>query len=414
MTEPTDVNLADPDMLVRGKGPPFAQLARWRETDPVHWNPPPEGYVNPNPQFQMTKGFWVFTKYAHVYDASRKPLLYSSALGGATIWDLEGAWLKAQQAGIMGMDPPKHVRVKSLVVPPFMPRKLDAFTPEIEQVIGDIVDSVATRGECEFVFDVASRLPVYTFCVLMGIPPEDRERIFTLGNAMADLENPQNLREIHFEMDAYARKLAEAKRATPDATMMSAYANAVVDGAPLTQAEITMFFTTIAIAGHETTRNTAGHFVRLMHEYPEQRALLLSDIDRYLPNAISEVLRFWPPVIEFRRTAAEDIELGGKHIAQGDKIYFSYAAANRDPEMFENPDRFDILRSNADKHLSFGIGQHACLGARLATLQLRLLLKAIYTRIPDIHPVGELDYINSIMFNGLRTMPVRFTPESVQ
>lgn len=409
-----DVNLADPELLIKGNGPPFAMLKRWRETDPVHWNPAPEGYVNPNPQFQMKKGFWVFTRYKDVYDASRQPLVFSSALGGATIWDLEGNWLKAQQSGIMGMDPPKHVRVKSLVVTPFMPRNLDAFTPEIEQVIRDIIDSVATNGECEFVFDVASRLPVYTFCVLMGIAPEDRERIFTLGNAMADLENPHDLRAIHFEMNDFASKLAEAKRAAPDETMMSAYANAVVDGAPLTQSEITMFFTTIAIAGHETTRNTATHFVRLMAEYPEQRALLLSDLDRYLPNAISEVLRFWPPVIEFRRTAAKDLELGGQQIREGDKIYFSYAAANRDPEMFADPDRFDITRENAGKHLSFGIGQHACLGARLAGLQLRLLLKEIYTRIPDIEPTEKPDYLNSIMFNGLRRMPVRFTPEQGQ
>ena len=409
-----DVNLADPDLLIKGSGPPFGMLKRWRESDPVHWNPVPEGYLNPNAQFQMTKGFWVLTRYQDVYDASRQPLRFSSALGGATIWDLEGNWLKAQQAGIMGMDPPKHVRVKSLVVTPFMPRKLDAFTPEIEGVIRDIVDGVAAKGGCEFVFDVASRLPVYTFCVLMGIPPEDRERIFTLGNAMADLENPHDLRAIHIEMDAYARKLADAKRAAPDETMMSSYANAVVDGEPLSQAEITMFFTTIAIAGHETTRNTATHFVRLMAEYPEQRALLLSDLDRHLPNAINEVLRFWPPVIEFRRTAAEDMELGGKQIRRGDKIYFSYAAANRDPAMFEDPDRFDITRENADKHLSFGIGQHACLGARLAGLQLRLLLKDVYTRIPDIAPVGEAEYLNSIMFNGLRRMPVRFTPERAQ
>jgi cytochrome P450 len=406
-----DLNLADPELLVKGNGPPFEMLARWRKEDPVHWNPPPPGYDNPNPQFRMDKGFWVLTRYEDVYDASRKPLLFSSAVGGATIWDLEGSWLEAQRAGMLGMDPPKHVRVKSLVVTPFMPRKIDAFTPEMEAVVRELVDDVASRGECEFVYDIAARLPVYTFCVLMGIPVEQRQRVFEMGNAYADIENPHDMRAIHFEMDALATKLADEKRKAPDETMMSAYANAVVDGKPLSQREITMFFTTIAVAGHETTRNTATHFVRLMAQYPDQRALLLSDIDKYLTNAIHEVLRFSPPVIEFRRTTTEDIELRGKQIKKGDKIYFSYASVNRDEDVFEDPDRFDITRHNADKHLSFGIGQHACLGARLALKQLHLLLKELYTRLPDIEPTEAPDYINSIMFHGLRTMPVRFTPE---
>lgn len=408
----SEINLADPDHLLKNDGVPYDQLRHWRETDPVHWNPPPEGYSNPNPQFQMKNGFWVLTRHADIFEASRKPNLFSSELGGPVIWDLEGPSLKAQQASIMGMDPPRHTRVKSLVVPPFMPRKLDAFAPEIAGVVRQIVDSVASKGECEFVFDVASRLPVYTFCVLMGIHPEDRERVFTIGNMLADLENPVDMRGALMELDGFARALAAEKRANPDETMMSAYANAVIDGEPLKQSQISAFFTTLAVAGHETTRNTGVHFVRLMHKYPDQRELLLSDLDKYLPNAINEVLRFAPPVMEFRRTAAEDIEMGGKTIKAGDKIYLAYTAGNRDPAVFEDPDRFDITRPNADKHLAFGVGQHACLGARLALLQLRLLLTEVYTRMPDIAPSEPDHYINSIFFNGLRHMTVKFTPEA--
>jgi cholest-4-en-3-one 26-monooxygenase len=407
----TDVNLADADMLLKCGGPPIEMLRRWQESDPVHWNPVPEDYYNPNPRMKMTKGFWVLTRYQDVYDASRNPTLFSSALGGPVIWDLEGNALKAQQAGLMGMDPPNHVRVKSLVVSPFMPRRMDAFTPEIQEVVADIIGAIADKGECEFVFDVASRLPVYTFCVLMGVPPEDRDRVFQIGNAMADTDNYHDINALHAEMAALALKVTELKRAHPDETMMSAYANAEVDGKPLSQSKITAFFTTIAIAGHETTRNTASHFVRLMAEYPDQRELLLSDLNTHLPNAISEVLRFAPPVMQFRRTASADTEIGGKAIKAGDKIYLSYVAANRDPSVFPDPDRFDITRDNAGKHLSFGIGQHACLGARLASLQLKLLLEAVYTRLPDIAPTEPSDYLNNIMFNGLRQMPVRFTPE---
>ena len=404
-------NLADPDLVRREQGPPYSLFAAWRKADPVHWNPPPSSYNNPNPDFKIRKGFWVFTKYQDVFEASRNPLLFSSALGGPTIWDLEPERLAEHRAGIMGMDPPQHAAVKRLVVPPFAPRNLQAFTPEIAHVAKKIVDAVADKGACEFVFDVASRLPVYTFCVLMGIPEADRERIFTIGNACADMENQQDVRALHRELAVYSQKLAADKRANPDASMMSAYVNGEVDGDKLSPGQIAMFFSTVAVAGHETTRNTAVHFIRLMNDYPEQYALLRSDLDAYLPGAIDEVLRFAPPVMNFRRTATQDMVVSGASIKQGDKIYLAYGAANRDPEVFPDPDKFDIMRANAGKHLSFGTGEHVCLGARLALTQLACLLREIITRIPDIHPTEEPVYINNIAFNGLRQMHVAYTPE---
>jgi cytochrome P450 len=410
--EISDLNLADPELLPKLQGPPYDVLAEWREHDPVHWNPAPQGHVSANPAFPLNKGFWVLTRYEDVFNASREPLTYSSALGSSSIWDVEGKVLEQQRAGIMGMDPPLHPHVKRLVIPPFMPRNLDAFAPEVEETARRIIDEVADRDGCEFVFDVASRLPVYTFCVLMGIPEPDRERIFRIGNALADLDNPHNVPALYMELAAYAQKLAEDKRKNPDRSMISAYVHGQVDGESLSLEQIIMFFVTVAVAGHETTRNTAVHFIRLMNLYPDQYELLRSDLDRHLPNAINEVLRFSPPVVVFRRTAAMDIELRGKQIQKLDKIYLSYPAANRDPDMFPDPDRFDITRSNADKHLSFGTGEHVCLGARLALLQLRLLLKEVVTRLPDIRPVGPPDYLNSIMFHGLRTMPVSYTPQS--
>ena len=168
----------------------------------------------------------------------------------------------------------------------------------------------------------------------------------------------------------------------------------------------------MSIAGHETTRGTAVHFIRLMNEYPDQYELLRSNVDQYLPNAIDEVLRFSPPVIKFRRTVMKDTELGGQPLKKGDKVYLSYPAANRDPDVFESPHSFDITRGNARKHLSFGTGPHVCLGARLAHMQLNALLKEIVTRIPDMHPVGDKEMLRSIWFNAVVNMPVEFTPES--
>jgi cytochrome P450 len=361
----------------------------------------------------LRKGFWVLTRYQDVHDVSRNQELFSSYPGGPTIWDLEPERLVLQQAGLMGMPPEKHAKVKRLIVPPFSNQALAAFEPEITRAASEIVDSVARRGKCEFVFEVASRLPVYTFCTLMGIPPEDREMIFRLGNGLADVEARSENSEQLGQLMAYSAKLAEAKRKSPDGSMMSAYVNSDIDGEKLSRDQIAMFFVTMSIAGHETTRSTAAHFVRLMNEFPDQYELLRSDPAKYLPNAIEEVLRVAPPVIQFRRTATRDTSIGQTPVAEGDKIYLSYPAANRDPELFSDPDRFDITRANANRHLSFGTGAHVCIGARLARTQLRLLLEQIVTRIPDIRPARAPKYLRSIWFNAIIDMPVAFTAEEV-
>lgn len=414
MTLSAETNLVDIDLIPEGKGPPYDVFAKWRAADKLHWNPAPEpgSYKIHMKGFSFERGFWVLTKYADVDAVSRDQAQFSSYEGSPVIWDPDEGGLALQRAGLMGMPPEKHLKVKRLIVPPFGPREMQAFTPEIAKVATEIVDDIATLGSCEFVFDVASKLPVYTFCTLMGIPPEDREKIMRLGNRMADVESErQDLEDPRAEIMAYGIGLMQQKRREPDRSLMSTFANTEVDGERLGDDQIAMFFVTMAIAGHETTRGTAAHFVRLMSEHPDQYALLRSDVDKYIDGAISEVLRHAPPVAQFRRTATRDTMIGNTPIAKGDKIYLSYAAANRDPEVFADPDRFDITRSNAGKHLSFGMGPHICLGARLATIQLRLLLKEIVTRIPDIKPVGEPRFLKSIWFNAVIDMPVSFTPE---
>ena len=408
-------NLVDPDLIPRCGGPPHELFDQWREKDPVHWNPPPDDYESPMPGASMTRGFWVLTRYQDVVDVSRHQEVFSSHEGSPIIWDLEPQQLAMQRANIMGMAPANHRAVKKLVMPPFAPSELAAFHPEIDRLASSIVDSVAGEGQCEFVFDVASRLPVYTFCKLLGVPERLHETVFTLGNQAADTENPARAERDNsapLKLMGIARELAEEKKAKPDNSMMSRLIHAEVEGEKLDDMSIGMFFVTLSIAGHETTRGTAVHFIRLMNEHPDQYELLRSDIDRYLPNAIEEVLRHSPPVVKFRRTAVADAEIGGQKIAKGDKIYLSYPAANRDPEMFPDPHRFDITRENASRHLAFGSGPHFCLGARLARYQLAALLKQIVTRIPDIRPDGEPEMLQSIWFNAVVRMPVTFTPET--
>ncbi|TFU05493.1 cytochrome P450 [Polymorphobacter arshaanensis] len=409
-----DTSLVDVDLIPEGKGPPLELFARWRREDPVHWNPPPAPGTYSSPQVGATldKGFWVLTRYKDVDTVSRNQQLFSSWLGSPIIWDYDEEALARQRAGMMGMDPDRHLRTKRLVTPIFMPRVINELEPEIARVAKSIVDDVAAAGRCEFVFDVASRLPVYTFCKLLGVPDGDRDLIFKLGNLVADTENADTDHgQSVMQLMEYALRLAAEKAANPDGTMMSNIVNGEVDGDKLAPEEVAMFFVLLSIAGHETTRTTAVHFIRLMTEYPDQYALLRSDPERYLPNAIDEVLRFSPPVIKFRRTATQDTMIGERAVKAGDKIYLSYAAANRDPGMFEDPDRFDITRANASKHLSFGIGPHICLGARLASMQLKHLLMEVITRIPDFRIVGEPTYLRSLWFSAILNMPIEFTPE---
>ena len=407
-------NLVDVDLIPRGKGPPLDLFARGRRDDPVHWNPPPAAgsYVSRMAGTTMEKGFWVLTRYEDVEAVSRDQDLFSSWLGSPIIWDYSGEALELQRAGMMGMEHDRHLRTKRLVTPVFSPKVLRDLEPAIERVAKEIVDKVASAGRCEFVFDVASRLPVYTFCRLLGVPDADRELIFELGNGAADTENgDSDHQQVVARLMEYATNLAAEKAANPDDSMMSKVVNGEVDGDRLSPTEVAMFFVLLSIAGHETTRSTAVHFIRLMTEHPDQYALLRSDPERYLPNAIDETLRFSPPVIKFRRTATRDTRIGAQDIKSGDKIYLSYPAANRDPEVFADPDRFDIMRKNASQHLSFGVGPHFCLGARLASMQLRHLLLQVINRIPDFRIGGDVTYLRSIWFSAIMNMPLEFTPE---
>ncbi|WP_441232067.1 cytochrome P450 [Tardiphaga sp. 215_C5_N2_1] len=412
MTPALETNLVNVNLVPEGGGPPYSLFAAWRAQDPVHWNPPPPpGTYRPlQPGMDLHKGFWVLTRYKDVSEVSRDAELFTTHMEGMMVFDYEPAALEQQRAGIMCMRPKTHMQVKQIVVPPFMPRSLDAFAPEIARVAQDIVDDVIELGQCEFVFDVASKLPVYTFCKLTGIPDRDREKIFKLGNKAADFETaPDPEGPAKARLLAYSMNLVKEKKASPDKSLMSALVHGQVDGDRLSDEQLGMFFFIISVAGHETTRGTAAHFIRLMNEHRDQYELLLSDIDGHLPNAIEEVLRFAPPVLNFRRTVAKDTVVGGHQFRAGDKIYMSYPAANRDPDVFADPDRFDITRKNANRHLSFGVGPHVCLGARLARLQLFELLKAIITRMPDIRMTAEPAYLRSIIFNAIINMPVEFT-----
>ena len=402
-------NLIDPDIFPADHGPPHRLFDRWRQTDPVHWNPPNPAYAGGMPGSSGVKGFWVLTRYQDVLDVSMDQARFTSH-DGIVLWDLEGAELERQRANFMVMKPEQHAAVKKVIMPPFMPRALAELAPEVDKLAAEIVDRIAGKGACEFVFDIASILPVHTFCELMGIPPQYRDQVAGYGNDIADVESRTSISmDPMIGLFGLAQQMAEEKRRDPDGRLLSAMVNDTTLN--LDPMMINQFVLVFAMAGHETTRSTAAHFIHLMSQHPDQYALLKGDFDTHIDNAIDEVLRYTSTTTNFIRHAVADTEIGGQKVKQGDKIYLSYAAANRDPAVFADPHRFDITRANAKRHLAFGAGPHICVGARLAKMQLRALLKQIVTRLPDLHPVGEPEWLRSIWFNAIINMPVAFAPE---
>ena len=409
---PGTLSLFDPDTY--RAGPPHGYLARLRREAPVCW------HEKPGPEVtcasKLDTGYWVLSKYQDVIDVSRNPHLYSSAVGTAFLFDARPDDLPGLQAMLVNMDPPGHVKYRRLVQRGFTPRMVAELEPRIRAHAKRIVDNVARKGSCEFVTELACELPLVLICELMGIPEEDRKQMFDWSNALIGGDDPAmnagaDPMQVSVQMWMYANALAQKKREQPDDTLISKYVNGEVEGMKISDFELNNFFVLLAVAGNETTRNATSHFMRLMSEHPDQLALLETDVDRLLPGAIEEALRFSPPVVAFRRTALADNEIRGTQIRKGDKVVLSYPSANRDEEVFTDPDRFDIRRS-PNHHIAFGIGEHFCLGANFARMQLRCILRELLTRLPDIHVVGAPKRQRSNLIQGIREMRVEFTPES--
>jgi cytochrome P450 len=411
-SRPGTICLFDPDTY--RDGPPHAYLRRLRREAPVCWHEKPGPEVRSSSK--LDTGYWVISKYQDLIDISRNPHLFSSYVGTSFLMDPPETELPGLQAMLINMDPPGHVKYRRLVQRGFTPRMVAELEPRIRAHARRIVDNVARKGSCDFVNEIACELPLILICELMGVPDEDRPQIFDWSNALIGNDDPEmkagaDPMQVSAQMWMYSNALAQKKREQPDDTLISKYVHGEVDGMKISDFELNNFFLMLSVAGNETTRNATSHFMRLMSEHPDQFELLKTDVDRLLPGAIEEALRFAPPVVAFRRTALADTEIRGVAIKKGDKLVLSYPSANRDEEVFPEPDRFDIRRS-PNHHLSFGIGEHFCLGANFARMQLRCILREVITRLPDIHVVAPPKRQRSNLIQGIRSMPVEFTPET--
>jgi cytochrome P450 len=393
------INLKDPFLFEQGV--PHDLFRTLRAGAPVYWNEEPE---------PDEPGFWALTRYDDVVAVSRNPKLFSSAMGGHQISYMPGTEFNRATSAILGnmiaMDPPEHNVYRKLVSPLFSTGAVRKMEPQIRAIVTTILDRVATERDCEFVADVAAELPLVVLCDLLGVPQEDRRLLFGWTNRLTDFANdPMDMLAAFGELFAYGQSLAERRRREPAGDLMSTMANGEVDGQKLDPQLIDGFFLLLVIAGNETTRNTISGGTQALLEHPEQQRLLRDD-PSLIPVAVEEMLRWVSPVIHFRRTATADTEIRGQPIRRGDKVVMWYPSANRDEAVFERADVFDVRRKPND-HVAFGDGQHFCLGAWLARLELRVMFEELLRRFPRIEQTGPALRIRSYFLSGLTSMPVR-------
>jgi cholest-4-en-3-one 26-monooxygenase len=398
-----EIDLADPQRFVDGT--PHHWFARLRAEAPVYFHPEPDG-----------PGFWCITKYQDLRHVSRNPRLFSSWQGGTNIEDREGEGLERLRLIMINMDPPQHVKFRRTVQRSFTPRLVEGMRAHVRELARRIVDGVARKGECEFVEDLAAELPLQVICEMMGVPQQDRHHIFELSNRLIGFDDPDyqttkaDSEQASAEMFDYAMKLAEKVKQKPRDDLVSKLLVSEVDGEHLSELEFSLFFLLLAIAGNETTRTVTCWGMHALMEHPEQRELLIRN-PSLLNTAVEEILRFNPAVHHFRRTATRDTEIRGQAIRKGDKVVMWYPSANRDEEIFEDPDRFDITR-HPNPHLAFGIGEHFCIGANLARMELQEIFREMMTRLPDMEPIEPPKRLRSNFINGCKQMRVKFSPEA--
>jgi cytochrome P450 len=284
----------------------------------------------------------------------------------------------------------------------------------IDALAREIVDDVSAKGECDLVADVAGRLPSGLIAEMMGIPRSDGERLYELTEIMHTTDpsvvSQERQLEAVAEMLMYADSVGRDKRARPGDDIASTLIQAEVDGDALSDSEFQWFFLLLVNAGGDTTRNLVSSGVQLLFDHPDQRARLQSDLEGLVPTAVEEMLRYTSPVSHFRRTAMTDTSIRGQEIAAGDKVVIFYGAANRDDDVFEKPDAFDVGR-DPNPHLAFGGGgAHLCLGMHVARLEIASLLRELLGRLPDLSPAGEPQRLASSFIVGYHSLPVKFTP----
>ncbi|HKG16712.1 MAG TPA: cytochrome P450 [Solirubrobacteraceae bacterium] len=389
-------------------GPPHELFRRMRRECPVHW-------TERISEYPEEPGYWSVTTADDIHTVSRDWQTYSSERGGVTAVSAVFP-LELVRAMFIGMDPPKHDRIKQLFQAGFTPRRIAAHEEAIRAIVVDVLDGLEGRGTCDLVTDVAQPVVSRVIGSFMGIPPED-DAVWanlmnaTLGASDPDLA-PQGIEGV-IENDVpqifeRCRRMVAERRENPTDDLTSVLVHAEVDGQRLEEHEIVMGFFLLVAAGNDSTKATYCSGMLALMEHPDQRRILLED-PSLMPSAVEESLRMFPAFAHFRRTATGDAELHGRRIREGDKVVMWYVSSNRDESRYADPDRFDVRRN--PEHQAFGAGgRHFCLGTALARLELRILFEETLARFPGMELAGTPTVVESAFLNQLKTLPVRLTP----
>jgi cytochrome P450 len=391
-----------------------AAFARLRAEAPVSWQRQPESPLVPVEA--LTGGYWAVVRHADVVAVSRNPETFCSGRG-VMFEDAPQEFLDAAQS-FLPMDDPRHAKLRGLVGKAFAPRHVRTIEDGIRADARTTVGELESGTTGDFVERVAKRLPLMTIMRMLGAPAEDHERLVSHADDMvswndsvvlAGREPLAVIGEAIAVLHEAASAIAADRRRHPEDDLMTALVQAEVDGERLTDFDIASFFVLLSVAGNDTTRHTTSHAVKALCDFPDQRMALLDDLDGRIDTAVEEFVRWASPVMTFRRTATRDAEIAGRPIAEGDKVVLFYPSANRDEDVFENADRFDIRR-DPNRHVGFGGGgPHYCMGAALARAQLKALFTELLVAFPDLQ-VGEPRYLVGSFVNGISAMAMDAGP----
>ncbi|MGW5732304.1 MULTISPECIES: cytochrome P450 [Streptomyces] len=405
---PDGFDFTDPDLLQeRVPHPEFAQL---RQTEPVRWIAQP-----PRISGFDDSGYWAVTRHADVKYVSTHPELFSSNLNTAVIRfneTISRDQIEVQKLIMLNMDPPEHTRVRQIVQRGFTPRAIRSLEDALRARAGSIVETAlanaAADGSFDFVTNVAVELPLQAIAELIGVPQDDRTKIFDWSNKMAAYDDPEYAiteevgAEAAMEIVSYAMNLAAARKECPAKDIVSQLVAAEDEG-NLSSDEFGFFVILLAVAGNETTRNAITHGMHAFLTHPEQWELFKRERPQ---TTAEEIVRWATPVVSFQRTATQDTEIGEAKIKKGDRVGIFYSSANNDPEVFEEPEKFDISR-DPNPHLGFGGGgPHFCLGKSLAVLEINLIFNAIADALPDLRLVSDPRRLRSAWLNGVKELQV--------
>jgi len=392
------IDLYSPDTYVAA--PPHAEFERLRAEDPVHWQPMPDG-----------TGYWAVLRHADVTNVARHPKVFSAEVGGVVLEDLDPETLAMMRDMLLAMDPPRHIDHRRNVAPRFTPAVIGELELRIRAMCRTILGAVDDGATVDFVHDVCAQLPSQVVGELVGIPRPDWPKIHAWSEQNSGGQDPDIAAEAGddamsatIEMAMYAIELAGRRRADPTDDLMSYMLACEVDGHAMTDIEFGSFFVQLVTAGNDTTRTMLSSGLLALLQHPDQLDELRAD-PVLIPSAVEEILRWANPLHYFRRTATEEIELGGQMIAPGEKLAMLYTSANRDEQVFADAQAFDITR-DPNPHLSFGTGEHFCLGVHLARMEGRVFFEELLGTFSTIELAGEPARQRSNLNNALKSLPV--------